>query len=432
VLLSMLAALVAGAHGHGALSTPRPRNSIDGSVAPWNGSVPDKVPFLFWCAVPDAQSGDPRGVSGANGQACFWFSNGCDISCEECDGSTGQVIHPRFIYNGTDAAPPAWGGRGIHPDPNQQSVVEPPRADGSRRLSICKQPKRNATICAPHLRTMNIDALCGSAEDVTYYAPWRFPGTAPVIDACGVAGGVYQWQGPAAAGGDYSSTVHASRGDRGSKLPRLPSVPAPSWPAGSTVEVAWSHKAWHGGGYQYRLCPVGQTLSEACFQALPLPFADNTSMLRWGGAGATAPCKRGGPYKDCVLSFAAVDVSGDAVVPRGSTWRKCPIPRAPWAWKSTGASFEPPCEESPACVDYHGPGFSGPGCGADRSSCSTGAFPCECSGWGIGDLFRMEIVDRLSLPAKLPPGDYLLGWRWDAEESTQVWSSCADVTVTAA
>ena len=79
------------------------------------------------------------------------------------------------------------------------------------------------------------------------------------------------------------------RGDRGSELPRLPSVPAPSWAAGSTVEVAWSHKAWHGGGYQYRLCPVGQTLSEACFQALPLPFADNTSMLRWGGAGNPSP-----------------------------------------------------------------------------------------------------------------------------------------------
>ena len=136
---------------------------------------------------------------------------------------------------------------------------------------------------------MNIDAPCGSAEDVTYYAPWRFPGTAPVIDACGVAGGVYQWQGPAAAGGDYSPTVNARRGDRGSELPRLPSVPAPSWAAGSTVEVAWSHKAWHGGGYQYRLCPVGQTLSEACFQALPLPFADNTSMLRWGGAGNPSP-----------------------------------------------------------------------------------------------------------------------------------------------
>ena len=42
------------------------------------------------------------------------------------------------------------------------------------RLSICPNPKRNATICDPKLRTMNVDAECGSKEDVTYYAPWRY------------------------------------------------------------------------------------------------------------------------------------------------------------------------------------------------------------------------------------------------------------------
>ena len=42
-----------------------------------------------------------------------------------------------------------------------------------------------------------------------------------------------------------------------------------------------------------------------------------------------------------------------------------------------------------------------------------GAFPCECSGWGDGDLYRMEIVDKLKVPPGLPPGKYVLGWRWD-------------------
>ena len=68
MLVSVLSAIVVGALGHGALSTPRPRNAIDGSLSPWNGSVPEVVPFMFWCATPDAWSGDPRGVSGANGQ----------------------------------------------------------------------------------------------------------------------------------------------------------------------------------------------------------------------------------------------------------------------------------------------------------------------------------------------------------------------------
>ena len=39
------------------------------------------------------------------------------------------------------------------------------------------------------------------------------------------------------------------------------------------------------------------------------------------------------------------------------------------------------------------------------------------------------IVDELDLPADLPPGDYVLGWRWDCEQTPQVWSSCADVYI---
>jgi hypothetical protein len=113
-----------------------------------------------------------------------------------------------------------------------------------------------------------------------------------------------------------------------------------------------------------------------------------------------------GKYEDCLIRFNATDAGGDLVVPAGSTWRRCPIPRAPWAWADTGASFEPVCKESEACSSYHGPQFSGPGCGGDNSSCSTGTFPCQCSGWGIGDLFRLEIVDTLRIPSNLPAGDY--------------------------
>jgi hypothetical protein len=29
----------------------------------------------------------------------------------------------------------------------------------------------------------------------------------------------------------------------------------------------------------------------------------------------------------------------------------------------------------------------------------------------------------------LPPGQYVLGWRWDCEATAQVWSSCSDVTL---
>ena len=43
-----------------------------------------------------------------------------------------------------------------------------------------------------------------------------------------------------------------------------------------------------------------------------------------------------------------------------------------------------------------------------------------------------EIVDKVVIPADLPEGDYVLGWRWDCEESHQVWNSCSDIHITAA
>ena len=80
----------------------------------------------------------------------------------------------------------------------------------------------------------------------------------------------------------------------------------------------------------------------------PVPFADHTSALRWGGKGVTKECGPG-EYDNCIVRFNATEAGGDLVMPAGSTWRRCPIPRAPWAWASTGASFEPACKEPEAC-----------------------------------------------------------------------------------
>ena len=96
--------------GHGAMTQPPSRNAVDANVTPWNGTVPDEVPFMFWCASPDAASTDARKVSGAAGQACFFFNNGCDISCEECDGTSGQLVHPRFAHNSSRGPLSPWAG----------------------------------------------------------------------------------------------------------------------------------------------------------------------------------------------------------------------------------------------------------------------------------------------------------------------------------
>jgi len=73
-------------------------------------------------------------------------------------------------------------------------------------------------------------------------------------------------------------------------------------------------KAWHGGGYQYRLCPADAELTEECFQSHPVPFADGTSTLRWAGKNGET------------VVFNATDVSV-GTLPEGSTWRRGPFPR---------------------------------------------------------------------------------------------------------
>lgn len=41
---------------------------------------------------------------------------------------------------------------------------------------------------------------------------------------------------------------------------------------------------------------------------------------------------------------------------------------------------------------------------------------CRCSGmWGP---YNLEIVDKVKVP-DVPAGDYVVGWRWDCEESAQ-------------
>ena len=54
---------------------------------------------------------------------------------------------------------------------------------------------------------------------------------------------------------------------------------------------------------------------------------------------------------------------------------------------------------------------------------------CRCSEGGETGLGDLEIVDRVMVPASLPAGEYVVGFRWDCEESNQIWASCADVAV---
>ena len=43
-----------------------------------------------------------------------------------------------------------------------------------------------------------------------------------------------------------------------------------TWRQGGVEKVGWGILANHGGGYSYRLCRVGEQLTEECFQKTPL------------------------------------------------------------------------------------------------------------------------------------------------------------------
>lgn len=265
---------------------------------------------------------------------------------------------------------------------------------------------------------MNRWAVEGSANDSYRHNPWRAPGTAPTADACGMAGGtLYKNVGPGVA--VYANNTFAKMGDLGSKvLPAFGSGTA--WTAGSEVEVKWGLRFNHGGGYSYRLCRAGQPLNEECFAKGALEFVRGAQSLEWTN-GTRWKIPGGGTFVEY----------GSPPVP---TWAMNPVPRIDFDASSSG---QPPgwdgCALSPkgdpvgkGCRQFEPPcpwddgWFAQPG-GAPHNVDVEGA----CSGdWTAG-----TIVDKLKVPAGLPTGDYVLGWRWDCEESTQVWSNCADVLI---
>lgn len=52
----------------------------------------------------------------------------------------------------------------------------------------------------------------------------------------------------------------------------------------------------------------------------------------------------------------------------------------------------------------------------------------EGEGFLVGSSNAFSIVDEIQVPNT--PGEYVLGWRWDCEQTDQVWNSCADIVIT--
>ena len=89
--------------------------------------------------------------------------------------------------------------------------------------------------------TRPIPQVAIDAHAAAQHNPWSAPGSAPVADACGLAGGS-PWEWNRAEAGNYVNTTHAKLADKGSSLKAAPSGTV--WDAGTDVEVAWTQKAW--------------------------------------------------------------------------------------------------------------------------------------------------------------------------------------------
>merc|ERR1712224_432860 len=238
------------------------------------------------------------------------------------------------------------------------------------------------------------------------YSPWRSMGEAPVYDSCGVAAG--SPKDNQAAGGfappKPDGSGNYSHGFPGSKLPPTPKKE--KWVIGQTAPVAFGLIANHGGGYQYRLCPAGSTLDEECFHKTRLEFAGPKSTFYWTE----------GPNAKYHTEFEVDAVNVKAR--DGSVWRKNPIPAA----ACSAGGIEDDCKGA-------GPQFK-PLINGDQW-------------WGFSDYdisgtmkdpkhlkYLPYVRDHVKVP-KIALGHYVLSWRWDCEQTVQVWNSCADIEIVA-
>lgn len=105
----------------------------------------------------------------------------------------------------------------------------------------------------------------GSPEDVWKFQPWRSPGTAPVSDPCGMAGGSPT---PGINGGEYTTTNHTDETGKQYTLQQgmlgshslKPRASGTVWTSGGNASVSWYIAFNHGGGYKYRICPKTERL----------------------------------------------------------------------------------------------------------------------------------------------------------------------------
>jgi len=151
-----------------------------------------------------------------------------------------------------------------------------------------------------------------------------------------------------------------------------------TWEQGSQQTVIWQSSAYHRGGYAYRLCKVNDgkywEVNEQCFKDGHLKFAGDQT---WR-------------YKVLDPTEPKVEIGVEG----------------PHAWR--------PQELQRVTEGTNPPGSEWAWMDLDNDEVSD-------SVWAFQDLVQV--------PESLEPGQYVLSFRWDCQQSSQVWSSCANIEI---
>lgn len=371
----MWAVIAAAVCGHGMMLNPLSRNALEG-IFTKGGSM--------------------------------WFSQGCTIGCSKCN-TTGTPVPAGFP--GVKGPPSTnIGSLGGDLCPNDHSKSKVPTVTATNLVSMPRENRKS---------------------NWSRWHPWASPGSTPGLDPCGMAGGAPTNMSMRAGG--FGPETGYPQGFRGSMLPPIPRGRRSIWRSGDTAEVSWVAVANHAGGYSYSLCPAGSPLTEECFDKMPLQFANfthqNLRYMYMTSASTISPNRT-------EFTIEAARTS-EGVYPKGSTWTKNPVPigsdvSGEWQWNEYPAQFSPPpgCDSScwgyqPCNVGFTHPSYEGwnntkaayPACANNKAGegcCHTTAY--------------MEIIDEVVVP-KIPAGEYVVRWRWDAEQSPQIWSGCGDIII---
>jgi len=397
---------------------------------------------------------------GCIGESCLYYQIGCFQSCGTCS-YTGKTLYP------------------VPSDLTKAGCQTPPAPTLG-----------GGDLIAEHsLRTYNIDGA-SQLGDWTAWMPWRSPGSAgkgnPSFQPCGVNSGASSlFPLPPAAGQPAFAN--------GTDLPPLKTESQVVWKAGSVVEASWGIYANHGGGYSYRICKKdGHAEStEECYQRGHLAFATDTTQIRFAedsgrslvtinatttsvGTFPKGSMWRKNPIPMCncdigqgcrTKTHSEFDIEpAPAKICKSVILSECGTTTGVNTCLKCGGNSSYDCEECcPNTTKTVFDGFSfckaltpdpSPaktctkedprGCytnpypktyfapGETSETCPTGfMFPAAFSegvGAGLGS-FSFELVDMLVVP-DVPAGEYSVSWRWDCEQTPQVWNSCADITIT--